>query len=434
MVLLLQPIFRDLQSDLVSSGSGQSGEAHDPLRPGVSHGFTDCDDNLYTMWRVATKIKSVMAEGARFENLTWRAWSRNTQLVKASMSLDAHKTLKQVESSEFCLSKSQATTIPRSAIPSTKPSVKYNRGYSTVLAEIQQAGARRSSLDQAFIPTTHLNLPVYPSSLTELSNPVPSMPVDPSKCSQATESSETSTVSGQSPTNNVGPAVVKKKKKNVDRFIKKQHRSLRPLEKINEIVDEASRSCSASPMGSSNSHSPSYSSREQAPLEPVSAPVLHGKTESNSFSTTDTLSGASMSDLVVPARNRKMETRRTSQPKSSKSSVSLLTMLLNRNLDVRRPDSCPPDSFPASPPSRPRGPLPTGSTLDSISEPAIMTSVCSGIPSTSYAASERSSGRSADEAALSTHAGNLTRSATTVNNRRRAVPTPPDFTTPLYIW
>lgn len=481
MALLLQPVFMDVQAHRSSVQQQQpilSDLPHEPVSAKGSQRFFDFEDNLYTMWRVATKIKSVMADGARFENLTWRAWFQKTQLERAD--LEARRLSETAATSPQCCSealpesapcplKSQATAIPRTLSPPIKPTGKHSRGYSAILAEIQQAGARRLSLDQAFIPTTHLNLPDRGGTPSNSPGPVPSRTLVglaktsahpntttttttiPTSTSTSTTmaSSEASAASDPSPTNNGGMSSARKKKKNVDRFIKKQHRSfLAPLEKITEITDEIPRSRSVSPHCASATRvpPPPSSLERRSQHEAISVHDLneHERTyQGSSLSTTDTLSGASMSDLLGMVRRRKGDPQlrnSTASPKSDRSSVSLLTMLLSRNVDVRRPESCPPDSFPASPPCRPRAPLPVASALHSVTNETAAAAAATpsadlspSRSSISYTTSDLSSGRSLGEPPLSDSSGS-TRPATATNNRRRTVPNPQDFTAPLYIW
>lgn len=481
VTLLLQPVFLDVQNNQsrmssLDQGPSQFFDASQleaaPFRDKFP--VDASEDALYSMWKVATKVKAVMADGARFENLTWRAWYRKNQLERLERDQrrdfpgdtpllphhghhndDDHRHPDRIEKDEpisvTLHEPAQATAIPRQNNPLATRPLHYNHGYSSILAEIQEAGLRRGSME------------VFPSS--KFSGPTKLSPTEscatcssevPSK-STATNESECSADSNRSTssiaTNNIkastsmastgaGSKGVRRRKKNIDKFIKKQQTN---LERIQESLEEPRPYEEAQMFGGTEAQSldsTTVSAESALDLEPQFA-----------------REGARMRVSSTPADPEQPTTiplfRRPTEParrgtlveKQPPPNVSLLTALLSRtSLESKRPDSCPPPPqhiFSTSPPCRPSAPQPifetrplsdhdlrpnTPPTGHQTTSLTALPGNASPVSSQSEVASDASLGRISEglSATNSTASGQM--------SRRRPPPNPPEFTAPLYIW
>ncbi|PJF19394.1 hypothetical protein PSACC_00798 [Paramicrosporidium saccamoebae] len=421
MALLLQPVFMELQSTEQTDHPNDNDSAKHIAQKVFSSEASE--DSLYSMWKVATKVKSVMAEGERFENLTWRAWHRKNQLEKAER--ERREVELEVARGESQI-RSQATAIPRLV---ARPTTTYSQGYSAILLEIQRASVRAGGPVMADRP---YSLDSTQTSTTALTATSPD-------AAATIESSESTTSNSSVITNKIESS--RRRKKNVDKFIKRQQ--LYSLEKISEQAEEAKNT---------------LLEEKHIMILPKEAPVRHAAAEHSSVgSTNDTISVGSVGEIlsrtkeevdgnVLFRRHGQLARKHASPPHSDRPNVSMLTMLLSKSTaETKRPESCPPPLLGASPPCRPGAPVPSGrmdplvdSALDSATDLKLDSTLNSSqdlIPSPLPATSSpnRQTGKSAspETRLFSSEESSTPQSA---NSRRRGLPNPSDYTTPLYIW
>lgn len=405
------------------------------------------EDRLHSMWKVATKVKSVMADGARFENLTWRAWYRKSQLEKiererwqaAGLQSEDSTSGKAAESTATPLAAgSQATAIPGRSLSIKAPG--YGSGYSTILAEIQEASVRRAStLMPGISPTdSSTGSRPYPKQKSAAANTNASSVELPAEGFAASVHSTTS-ISTTSINNSKS---LRRRKKNVDKFIKRQqlqHQQLhlgqapqqQPLERI---CEEAGTPITSTVTGTHTAAMDTKKILESAakPLRP------RGKMEeTSSFTTNDTISGGSLGDtgerpaverpksegLTFSLRRSDHISYKGSSPSSGeRPNVSLLTMLLNRGSvqEARRSESCPPPILGMSPPTRPGAPVPIEMAMDGRDHPLNF-----------MAPNRRSPSKTSHEPMAATPPSPP---VAVSGSRRRPAPKTADFTTPLFIW
>lgn len=557
MTLRLQPFFVDMHTveapdalcgegtslEKITATRPDSGDAAAAVlspttAPPTSQAFpTEASkDSLYSMWKVATKVKSVMVDGARFENLTWRAWHRKNQLERvererrtsstggsASNGLSlGGLTLARAEGGlgdpsgggpekaavlprgdggggGACLLPAQATAIPRSG--SFGRSVVYNQGYSSILAEIQAAGARKGPSEPSRLSVTS---PVPVGSLllstpSDLRGPVGSDTTVPTlsiECASAAvpaahhlqeayhqtdslhlaysggsassqdSARSSSTHAPHRPSHMPGVPAGRRRKKNVDRFIKR-HLNQPPhlLDVIAETLDEPTKAgggevqpptnevnlltLGSGPAATSESNSPSpFKAREK---------VDAGEKSGTSPSTIPLRSPQDDSSIPGWTTTKNVDTLICSPPTgkgSSSGGISLLTLLLNRgSVESRRPtidqQAQAPSLAAASPPSRPEAPHPPlapdggGQRAVASSKSPVIVPLPVPVPSDlveaspcASLASQVATDSSSAEHLSEGHSSSAVGSSSTASQgpRRRTGLPPPEFTAPLYIW
>lgn len=424
MTLLLQPVFVDLNNSNEAFSTQQRHPDHENVGGRVLTSETT-EDSLCSMWKVATKVKSMMAEGERFENLTWRAWHRKNQLERAERERKENEvTVEELSLHSVELSKlselslrSQATAIPSRL--TAKSSTTYNQGYSSILLEIQQASARASG---------HSPKPItMPNRLSSLKANAPIGRGEIVNTTSLESTAESTTSNSSVKTNKIQSS--RRRKKNVDKFIKLQQ--LGSLERISEQSEDLT----------------------SAPLEALDIAMHHGSsvnTQAESSSLNETSSICSAGDLTLRRpppppqldndgeymfrRSEQPARKHASPPHSDRPNVSLLTMLLHR--ETKRPESCPPPEFGASPPVRPGAPVSIGH-VDSSSCTTLDESSHENLPSplaTTSSPPRLTTAKSTPPGDHSLEGSSNGSSSQSAGNRRRGLPNPSDYTTPLYIW
>lgn len=404
------------------------------------------EDRLHSMWKVATKVKSVMADGARFENLTWRAWYRKNQLEKiererrqvADMQPVSGTSEEPAESTAMPLvTGSQATAIPGRSLSIKAPG--YGSGYSTILAEIQEASVRRAStLMPGISPAdSSVDSRSYSRQQSAAANTNASSVEAPIEGFAASIHSTTSI----STTAINSSKSLRRRKKNVDKFIKRQQLQQQqphlgqashqqPLERICEEAGTPIASTAAS------THAAAMDAKKV--LEGAAKPLRpRGKMEeTSSFTTNDTISGGSLGDtgerqpVVRPKsegltfalrRSEHIGCKGSSPSSGERPNVSLLTMLLNRGgaQEARRSESCPPPILSMSPPTRPGAPVPIEVAMDGSDHTLNLMAV-----------NRRSPSKTPHEPMATPPSPPVAVSG----SRRRPAPKTADFTTPLFIW
>lgn len=177
-----------------------------PVFLGLVRGSEDyrmTSDDLYQMWAVSTSAKSAMVQGRRLENLTWRLWYTSTIRGRLESELSAATTgdESQTESS----SNHESTIIPRGR-------ALFASTCTSILAEIQDASMRPTSRPFSFgIPFSG-----GPSTAAAV---------------HSSEDPSSPPIRARSP----GLSSEHRKKKNIDKFLKKFRSN---LEDISELFDE----------------------------------------------------------------------------------------------------------------------------------------------------------------------------------------------------
>lgn len=179
-----------------------------PVFVGLVRGSEDyrmTSDDLYQMWSVSTKAKSAMVHGRRLENLSWRLWYTSTIRGRMQQELAAAQATTSADESSQNESSSFESIMPRGR-------ALFASACTSILAEIQDASIRQSARP-AF-----MSIPFQSAhhSGTGNSSDYPASPPQRARSPGTGESSI-------------------RKKKNVDKFLKKFRSN---LEGISELFDE----------------------------------------------------------------------------------------------------------------------------------------------------------------------------------------------------
>ena len=315
---------------------------------------------------------------------------------------------------------SQATEIPYIKVP------VYGAGYSSILAEIQQASVRKASILMQHGAGASSSEDRYTSGSL------------PSKISvdndNKTDKVNTSSLADSTSNSRIS----RRRKKNVEKFLKRQQ-----LEKISEQTEEIKTPNVPIPSASAIGICGDTCKDKNALQDDNSHEIDNAHPiETLSVSTNDTISTAgSVNEIItksrLPSQLRKSNNippTKNSSPGSEKSQVSLLTMLLKHHAAEKRSESCPPPALGVSPPVRPGAPHPPPD------------STCSSPPMGTRSSAETIDSKSTlmmtmtvDEIdrvrnPLPNSNSNKNSTSTLPSNQRRRNVNPSDFTAPLFLW
>lgn len=243
--LMLQPVFLDISRGLMSGGrqideSDLPAHGYNAIEPAIT-----CDE-LYQMWSVAKKAKSAIAHGYRLENLAWRLWYAST--LRSRFGHQHHSPIPdaqeiRINSSGPEHSANEPKMLIRENCTSTFIVPSGNKGplaaaYTSILAEIQDAAIRQRpsffhSIGHGVEVAEVRNIPTSHAGPQQ-----PSHHPSPPSYSQLRPFSPAQRRPPPATGINIAPASLgsnaPKRKKNIDKFLKKYRTNLEGISEFND--------------------------------------------------------------------------------------------------------------------------------------------------------------------------------------------------------